>query len=668
MDGKKKIWAMAILCAVASVGFVVPTGAEETMTHDLDEVIVEADRNTLPGGFVANNDRVGILGNIKAIDVPFTQKKYTEKTIMTFYDPNQPLNGTLANTPSIRIGSTSPMYTDFSMRGVNMNASHYYINGIPNMFNQTRSIPAYILSSVDIVSGPNTVLNGATFSNNGTNGTDAPAGLLNGTTKRAAADPVTRYTQRFSGRSTWTEDLDLGRRFGKNNEWGIRVNAHNEDGGLSIKGADVRDKSIYINLDHQDAKSMTNIFGGYYDWKVNGGQRWLSASGVTKGNLAEAPNGKTDLSFDGQTKYNHGMLFTLNHIQKFSDKWSGFINGGYGHYSEHKNDPNSGSLTLGDNGKLSGKFRDYVSDSKSSYWQVGVSNKAAIGNVKNDLSFAVDYFMYKSKAVNSGSAAGQATIGGDLWNGVHIIGTPIAAADIDSVGYSKEYAYAATLADRFEFGKASLYAALQYRDTETESASGAKVSKDSLNPTFAIAYKPVENLSVYASYAQSYTKPVEVSKSYDNAGKIFKPIKNKQTEVGIKYRGGEILHSLAFFELNQGSYIKEDNPGGKIGEIYTQNGENKFKGVEYSLTGKVAPKWNVMGGLMYLDGKREKLAKGSEHLEGRYATGTPKWNAVLATEYEADQNNSAILRMNYVGKSHVNDNGVMAPDYMTFDL
>lgn len=215
MDGKKKIWATAVLCAVASVGFVVPAGAEETMTHDLDEVIVEADRNTLPGGFVANNDRVGILGNIKAIDVPFTQKKYTEKTIMTFYDPNQPLNGTLANTPSIRIGSTSPMYTDFSMRGVNMNASHYYINGIPNMFNQTRSIPAYILSSVDIVSGPNTVLNGATFSNNGTNGTDAPAGLLNGTTKRAAADPVTRYTQRFSGRSTWTEDLDLGRRFVK---------------------------------------------------------------------------------------------------------------------------------------------------------------------------------------------------------------------------------------------------------------------------------------------------------------------------------------------------------------------------------------------------------------------------------------------------------------------
>lgn len=684
MYGKKKILAMAVLCAVASVGFVVPAGAEETMKHDLDEVIVEADRDTLPGGFIANNDRVGILGNIKAIDVPFTQKKYTEKNIMTFYDPNQPLNGVLANNPSIRIGSPSPMYTDFSMRGVNMNASHYYINGIPNMFNQTRSIPTYVLSSVDIVSGPNTVLNGATFSNNGTNGTDAPAGLLNGTTKRATTDPVTHYTQRFSGRSTWTEDLDVGRRFGKNNEWGIRVNAHNEDGGLSMEGADVRDKSIYINLDHQDEKSMTNIFGGYYDWKVNGGQRWLSASKVTKGNLAEAPDGKTDLSFDGQTKYNHGMLFTLNHVQKFSDKWSGFINGGYGHYSEHKYDPNSGSLTLGDNGKLSGTFRDYISDSTSTYWQVGVSNKAAIGNVKNDLSFAVDYFMYKSKALNTGSNSGQATIAGDLWNGVHIVGTPIFGVDskgnnFDDLGYSKEHAYAATLADRFEFGKASLYAALQYRDTETESASGAKVSKDSLNPTFAIAYKPVENLSVYASYAQSYTKPVEVGKDYVNKGEIFDPIKNKQTEIGVKYENAGMLHSFALFQLDQASYMVEGDTANPKDAYYTQNGKNEFKGIEYSITGKVAPKWNVMGGLMYLHGERtdtpsvswdskDKKLKPTTSKDGWYATGTPKWNAVLATEYEADQNNSAILRMNYVGKSHVNDNGVMAPDYMTFDL
>ena len=75
-----------------------------------------------------------------------------------------------------------------------------------------------------------------------------------------------------------------------------------------------------------------------------------------------------------------------------------------------------------------------------------------------------------------------------------------------------------------------------------------------------------------------------------------------------------------------------------------------------------------MGGLMYINGKRVKLAKGSEYLEGKYATGVPKWNAVLATEYEADKNNSFIGRMNFIGRSHVNNNDVMAPGYATFDV
>ena len=206
--------------------------------------------------------------------------------------------------------------------------------------------------------------------------------------------------------------------------------------------------------------------------------------------------------------------------------------------------------------------------------------------------------MYKSKALNTGSKTGQAEIAGDLWNGVHIVGTPIFGVGFDDLGYSKEHAYAATLADRFEFGKASLYAALQYRDTETESASGAKVSKDSLNPTFAIAYKPVENLSVYASYAQSYTKPVEVAKDYVNKGEIFDPIKNRQTEIGVKYENAGMLHSFALFQLDQASYMVEGDTANPADAYYTQNGKNEFKGIEYSITGKVAPKWNVMGGFM----------------------------------------------------------------------
>ena len=77
MDGKKKIWATAVLCAVASVGFVVPAGAEETMTHDLDEVIVEADRNTLPGDCMPTTTELAFWAIIESNQMSFTQKNYT---------------------------------------------------------------------------------------------------------------------------------------------------------------------------------------------------------------------------------------------------------------------------------------------------------------------------------------------------------------------------------------------------------------------------------------------------------------------------------------------------------------------------------------------------------------------------------------------------------------
>lgn len=48
----KKFLTAAVFCAIASTGFVLTASAEETMTHDLDEVVVEADKDALPGSYV----------------------------------------------------------------------------------------------------------------------------------------------------------------------------------------------------------------------------------------------------------------------------------------------------------------------------------------------------------------------------------------------------------------------------------------------------------------------------------------------------------------------------------------------------------------------------------------------------------------------------------------
>ena len=75
MNGKQKFLTAAVFCAVASVGFVLPASAEETMTHDLDEVIVEEDRDALPGGIYSQQRQSWYFGQYQSNRCAF----YTEK-------------------------------------------------------------------------------------------------------------------------------------------------------------------------------------------------------------------------------------------------------------------------------------------------------------------------------------------------------------------------------------------------------------------------------------------------------------------------------------------------------------------------------------------------------------------------------------------------------------
>ncbi|WP_306513712.1 hypothetical protein, partial [Phascolarctobacterium succinatutens] len=67
----KKALVMSVLCAVASVGFVMGASAE-TMHGNLEEVVVEGSANVLPGGMVTKTGNVGIIGNKNVMDVPFS--------------------------------------------------------------------------------------------------------------------------------------------------------------------------------------------------------------------------------------------------------------------------------------------------------------------------------------------------------------------------------------------------------------------------------------------------------------------------------------------------------------------------------------------------------------------------------------------------------------------
>lgn len=97
-----------------------------------------------------------------------------------------------------------------------------------------------------------------------------------------------------------------------------------------------------------------------------------------------------------------------------------------------------------------------------------------------------------------------------------------------------------------------------------------------------------------------------------------------------------------------------------------QDGEQEYKGIELSVNGRIAPKWNVMGGFLYLDAEQSKTQGGVN--DGKAVNGSSKWSAVAALEYEADESFSVIGRMIYNGKSDMGNETMTVPSYVTYDL
>lgn len=669
----KKALVMSVLCAIASVGFVMSASAENVVHGNLDEIVVEGSKDVLPGGNVRTTAKLGVLGDKSVMDIPYSEMSMTAKAVETYGDPSQPLANVLMNNPSIRTSTTSPMYTDFSMRGINMNGNHMMLNGVPSLFYQFTTPPSHVIDRIDITSGPNAGVNGVSMSNNGTNSGATPApGTINIVTKRALNTPVNRYTQTFSGRGNAGEFIDVGRRFGENNEWGIRVNAEYMEGGLALPGAEKNEKNIFINMDHRGDNNITNLFAGYFDLRVNGGQRWFSLpNSYSSTVLPDAPDSKNNYDFNGTTKYVHGYLATLNHEHKLDDTWSYFANMGYSRRSGNK-DNQGASIKFDEHGNFVGnQFNQQNEEGKNAYVQFGLKGNLETGAVKHDLALSVDrsWARYWNKS-KSYKPNGQEILG-NLYDGIIFPDNYVLQSFGDGTPQWEETNIGLTIADTISYGKASMLLAASRKHENFESFTGKSFKNDNILPTYGLTYKPVENMAFYYGHTESFSRGLVVSgNNYTNNGETMGPVKSKQNEIGVKYQNAGMMTTLSYFDIDEANRYDINSNDHNHPLTKVDDGKNRYKGVELTVNGKLADKWTVTGGLLYLDAEREKTKNGTK--DGWFVNGASEWSGVLGLEYKPDDSLGIVGRAVWNDKAYIDSRSSSGkteiPSYVTFDV
>jgi len=175
--------------------------------------------------------------------------------------------------------------------------------------------------------------------------------------------------------------------------------------------------------------------------------------------------------------------------------------------------------------------------------------------------------------------------------------------------------------------------------------TGAKFeSSDNLvSPRAGLIYKPVEPISLYASYSMTYQPRSGAQLSSLNlSNQALDPEEFENIEIGAKWDASEALSlTAAVFRLDRKNVVIPD-PSDPTLSILVDG--QRTEGVELGISGTITDAWSIQGGYAYQDGNLTdrlggaRLAQLPEHvisLWNKYQI-TPNWGVGLGVVYQSD--------------------------------
>ncbi|MDY6084225.1 MAG: TonB-dependent receptor [Dialister sp.] len=665
---------------LVAIAFYLSVPYANASVTQLDEVIVIANRNVydqsvsaeetakwLPGEFNRGELHLGSVGETNTMKVPYTATSLTQKTLDQIVPINGSIDQALANVPSIRIG-TSPIKTDFSIRGMLANGSAMYLNNIPSMFIMASGPMSDMIGRADVVIGPAATLTGTVQSYNGPDGGQPGSVFLY--SKRPDVN-LTRFTETISGYGNYGEYLDVSRTgLGKNSEWGVRVLGQAAKGGLPISGAENDRKNVFTDISHEDERRKTNLFAGYFDDRLYGTERrfMIDRNGSRVPVAPDASMSYDDPDFMHQ--YDYGWMITFNHEQKINDHMEWFLNAGMNETTIRRFIYVS-QVPIDDEGNLKGaRVWSQHFFMKNRYTQLGFKTNFQTGIADHHVTASVDRSWRVHYNAKRADKKNEHVIG-NIYTGITFKPSMYSYDNSDTLGNDFMYQEMDTglnIMDSVDIDKWTVLAAINRRHGNYRGkAKENKVKDNHWAPTIGATYRPNDDLSFYGTWSRATTKSTAVYGGYDNDGEMLDPVNLTQKEVGLKCKFSGLLATLSYFDINQPNELEEEKDGKSL---YTRNGKNRYKGVDFSVSGQLARKWNMFGGFQYLHARQESTAGGL--MDGMPTDGSAKWSTVLGLEYMPNDALSILGRMNYVSSGIINGNTpgkeLSVPSYTSYDL
>ncbi|SDV47051.1 TonB-dependent receptor [Chitinasiproducens palmae] len=595
-------------------------GQSSTPSDTLPTISVQAtavdDGKPAPyaGGQVTRAGGLGVLGVADVMDQPFNTTNYTEQLMRD--TQARSLADVVTNNASVRSVSTAGGFQDsFQIRGFSVNAADVSYNGLYGLVSSSR-MPVNLLERVEVLQGPGALMYGV--------GPSASiGGAINIVPKHADDQPLTRVTATYQSRAQFGVQADVGRRFGDEGQWGIRVNGLFNDGQATVAHGNQLQGNGSINLDYRGRKLRWSLDS--YDIVENTNEFRSQISGTSVTSIPNPPSPWQSLYPGAKFKFRDAATATrLEYdINDFVTVY-GAAGVHYGMATESFPRTATALNTAGDftirNGYYDAYNRTRTIDTGARFHfdTFGVRHTLVAGftSLNEDIGYA---YALSSTANPS-----------NLYNPQPLPTMP------ERVGWGRSQHVrlnSEQVIDTLSFWDDRLLIMAGLRNqtiaidaySPTTGVRSSTYDSSAVSPLAGIVIKPLRNVSVYGNFTSGLSQGPTAPTTANNANEVFAPYKSKQYEAGVKVDWGRVMTSASVFQLTQ--------PNGVLGadNVYRLSGNTRVRGLELNAFGEAVPGLRLLASTTLYDAKLQGTVGGTN--DDNRPAGVPNYTFNLGADW-----------------------------------
>ncbi|NIF53625.1 TonB-dependent siderophore receptor [Burkholderia sp. Ax-1724] len=612
------------------------------------KAIVVTSKQEKASAYAARSIQSGPYAGLDVLDVPATVNVVTSELLKA--QAASGLYGGLRNVAGVvRQQLSGIAYDQLSIRGISLdNRNSYLLNGVLPVDNNIW-MPMENKERVEVLKGASALYYGFIV----------PAGVVNMVTKRAGSDPVTSASIVADSHGSIGAHADIGRRFGPDNQFGLRVNAMDEHVETPIDGDRGFRRFASVALDWR----ATNRLSFKYDLE-HIDQNVVEQAGITplaavSGVIAlpRLPDPSTLLVPNDRKTNATATSQLLRADYLFSDNWRANVEIGQSITQRNrwlwvfqKYNVNTGAGTL-QGSQQDGQFYE------SKVVRAEINGLFDTGRLHHDVTFGVN----KTWQFQPDFTTYYFTASQNLYN-------PISITNLKAAGSKAFYAQHTSNSGAYVFDRIDLTSWLQftpglrYASYHATQAYTPTQDANHVSPAASLVFRLTPQTSVYASYIEGLESAGSAPATAANAYQVLPAAVSRQEELGVRHRfdnGG--IFSAALFQIRQpAASANADN-------VYALNGVGRYRGVEFSYQGDITRDLSIVTTGMWLDAT---LVDSTDPTTlGKRPENTPRYTGSVFLNYRVPHVNGFSVNGGayFVGSRPINDaNQAYIPGYTLF--